>query len=82
MSEVKKACKNCRWIPSCIDPCDDCVNMDVVDGEGNLLPGKDYCPYEQHSKECEKICIKTCESFTPKLRGPDPLVEAWMKSMS
>jgi hypothetical protein len=82
MNKVEKSCKNCRCLPSCIDPCDDCINMDVVDADGNLLPGKEYCPYEQHSEECERICASTCRSFTPKLRGRDVLVETWIKSMS
>jgi hypothetical protein len=55
--------------------------MDVVDDNGSLLPGKEYCPYDQHSPECEKICISTCTSFTPKLKGRDFVVERWIKQM-
>ena len=68
-SGEKKSCRKCRWIEICIDPCDDCVNMDVVDADGNLLPGKDYCPFEQGSKECRKIAGTNCRQYEPKLNS-------------
>jgi hypothetical protein len=64
-------CKDCRWRPICIDPCDDCPNMDVVDENGDLLPGKEYCPYEQHSKKCNKIIAPVCNQFEPSLGSVD-----------
>jgi hypothetical protein len=64
-----QSCRKCRWIRVCVDPCDDCENMDVVDGNGNLLPGKEYCPFEQGSKECRKLAGKTCQQYEPKLQS-------------
>lgn len=75
---IEPNCKNCRWLPVCIDPCDDCVNMSVLDEDGMLLPGKDYCPHEQHSKACNKVAAKTCKSFEPRLGGVDLRLKATM----
>ena len=63
----KQTCKKCRWLPICIDPCDDCKNSEVVDDDGELLPGKEYCQFEQGEKDCRKIAGDKCQQYEPRL---------------
>lgn len=67
-----KNCRDCRWVEICIDPCDDCPNMNAVklDLSGEPIP-ETLCPFEQGDKDCRKIVAPTCESFEPRLAGVD-----------
>ena len=78
----KQSCGKCRWLPVCIDPCDDCENMNVLDDAGNLLSGKEYCNLEQGDKECRKITGPTCKDYEPKLSGFDPLIADYIEKLS
>jgi hypothetical protein len=64
---TKKNCRQCFYRRTCFDPCDGCTNFDVVDEDGNLLPGKDYCQHPQGSAKCQAIAAQTCESYEPAI---------------
>jgi hypothetical protein len=69
---VLRNCRKCRWVEVCIDPCDDCPNMNAVklDASGEPIP-ETFCPYEQGDKNCHRVVAPTCESFEPRLAGVD-----------
>lgn len=80
--EEEQSCGKCRWLPVCIDPCTDCKNLDVVDDDGELLPGKEFCELEQGSKECRKIAGPTCKEYEPTLHGVDLQLLDCIKKLS
>jgi hypothetical protein len=43
----------------------------VTNENGELLPGKEYCPNDQGDERCRKIAAKDCVSFEPHLIGVD-----------
>lgn len=57
------SCKNTKW---CIDPCDDCPNMEKVEFDEKGMPIENtLCIHEQGSEECRVIVCPVCESYEP-----------------
>ena len=80
---MKQSCKHCAWIETCIDPCNEaCPNMQVTDDKGNLLEGKDYCPFEQGSEECQSVIGAVCTSFELPTKETDHKVEKYKASFN
>ena len=65
-----KSCKKCRWLPVCIDPCDDCKK---------LVTG---CNLEQGDDECRKIAVAGCKRYEHKLPGVDLQLIECIKKLS
>jgi hypothetical protein len=49
--------------------------MQVLDSKGELIEGKDYCPFEQGSEECQSVIGAVCTTFELPTKDTDKQVE-------
>jgi hypothetical protein len=56
--------------------------MQVLDNEGNLLEGKDYCEFEQGSEECQSVIGGVCTTFELPSKETDKRVEKYKASFN
>jgi len=84
---MKQTVRSCIMglVGGCIDPCDDCPNMNAVkfDTNGDVIEST-LCQLEQGSKECYALVCKTCKQFKPRgtLQEQIDFVERYKKIYS
>ena len=65
----KQSFRTCRMslLGGCIDPCDDCPNIEAVKFDDQGEPIKEtLCKFDQMDRNCRKVICPVCTAWKPK----------------